>query len=128
MATCDITPTEPSSTYTLTASFSGDSSTIDPAGLEQLDQLLHGQSRHQLVDLHRTHDGGQRPAGHADGHADDDTTDVGTPLPTKVVTLHHRLGQQSCSGTTDANGNVSCTITAVAQPVSSDADHDQFRW
>ena len=32
VATCDITPTEPSNTYTLTASFGGDTSTSTPLG------------------------------------------------------------------------------------------------
>ena len=49
-----------------------------------------------------------------------DTPTVGTPLPTKVVTITVGSGStaQSCNGTSDSSGTVSCTIPSVDQPTS----------
>ena len=49
--------------------------------------------------------------------ANDNDGDGGSsaPFPSQVVTLS--IGSQSCMGTTDASGNVSCTIPSVTVPL-----------
>ena len=49
--------------------------------------------------------------------ANDNDGDGGSsaPFPAQVVTLS--IGTQSCTGTTDASGNVSCTIPSVTVPL-----------
>ena len=74
VASCNITPIEPSNTYTLTASFGGDTSTSTPSGANDSSEHVPGEPRHQFLDLQRAHDGRQRPDDHAvrhpDGHHD----------------------------------------------------------
>ena len=115
VATCSITATEPSSTYTLSASFAGDSSTTTPLGSNSsTGAFTVTPDTSSLTYTGPTSAVNGQPIT-LTGTLTDTTTD--TPLPTKVVTL--TLGSQSCSGTTDANGNVSCPIPTVSQTVSS---------
>ena len=115
VATCPITATEPSSTYTLTASFGGDTSTSTPLGSNTSSgAFTENPDTSSLTYTGPTSAVNGQPIT-LSGTLTDTTT--GTPLPTKVVTL--TLGSQSCSGTTDANGNVSCPIPSVNQTVSS---------
>ena len=48
-ATCVITPSEPSQSYTLTASFSGDHHDVDADRIDQLLEHFPGDSRHHLT-------------------------------------------------------------------------------
>ena len=91
-ATCVITPGEPSSSYTLTASFSGDSSQSTPIGLGHQFEQFHGDARLQLVDLHRPDDGEQRLERDARRHADDRHPDVGHTASDQGGDVHHRFG------------------------------------
>ncbi len=91
-ATCVITPGEPSSSYTLTASFSGDSSQSTPIGSDSQFEQFHGDPRLQLVDLHRPHDGEQRLERDARRHADDRHADVGHAASDQGGDVHHRFG------------------------------------
>ena len=115
VATCSITATEPSSTYTVSASFAGDSSTSTPLGSNTSSGAFTvTPDTSSLTYTGPTSAVNGQPIT-LTGTLTDTTTN--TPLPTKVVTL--TLGSQSCSGTTDANGNVSCPIPTVSQTVSS---------
>ncbi len=115
VATCPITATEPSSTYTLTASFAGDTTTSTPLGSNtSTGSFTENPDTSSLTYTGPTSAVNGSPIT-LTGTLTDTTTN--TPLPTKVVTL--TLGSQSCSGTTDASGNVSCTIPSVSQTVSS---------
>jgi hypothetical protein len=51
-----------------------------------------------------------------DGSADNDS-DGGSPAPIPSQTVTLALGTQSCTGTTDSSGNVSCTIPSVTVPL-----------
>ena len=131
-ATCTITATEPSSTYTLAASFAGDSSISAPEGTANTTSTYTvTPDTSTLTYTGPTTAVNGQPLT-LTGTLTTDTPTTGTPLPTKVVTLTIGSGStaQSCSGTTDANGNVTttdsngqvvlgCTIPAVNQPVSS---------
>ena len=120
-ATCVITPGEPSSSYTLTASFSGDSSQSTPIGSDTSSSsftVTPDSSSLTYTGPTTASNGSSVTLG---GTLTTDTPTSDTPLPTKVVTFTIGSGTtaQSCSGTTDANGNASCTIATVDQPVSS---------
>ena len=119
-ATCVITPTEPSSTYTLAASFAGDSSISASIGSDSSTGTFTVTPDTSAVTYTgpTTAVNGQPLT--LTGTLTTDTPTSGTPLPTKVVSVTIGSGStaQSCSGTTDANGDVSCTIATVDQPVT----------
>ena len=117
-ATCDITAGEPSSSYTLTASFPGDTTTSTPIGSDSSTSTFTvNPDTSALTYTGSTTAVNGQPIT-LSGTLTTDTPTPGTPLPTKVVTFTIGSGStaQSCSGTTDANGNVSCTIATVDQP------------
>ena len=49
--------------------------------------------------------------------ANDNDADGGSPGPVPAETVTLSLGSQSCTGTTDASGHVSCTIPSVTVPL-----------
>jgi hypothetical protein len=117
-ATCDITAGEPSSSYTLTASFPGDTTTSTPIGSNSSTSTFTvTPDTSGLTYTGATTAVNGQPTT-LSGTLTTDTPTTGAPLPTKVVTFTIGSGStaQSCSGTTDSNGNVSCTITTVDQP------------
>jgi hypothetical protein len=127
-ATCVITPAEPSSSYTLTASFSGDSSTSTPVGSDT-------SSASFAVTPDSTTSTYTGPTTAVNGApvtlSGTLTTNIPTPdspLPTKVETFTIGSGPsaQSCSGTTDGSGNASCTIAPLNQPVSNETVTTSF--
>ena len=118
VATCDISPNEPAGNYTLTGSFPGDTSSTP--------QLLPSGSIHHV----------QRDEGADDGRSTRDRPNCtngqpvtlggvltsseptpGTPVAGQIVTFTIGSGSsaQSCTGTTNAAGQASCTITKVNQ-------------
>ncbi len=119
-ATCIITPGEPASSYTLTAAFSGDTSTSTPEGSDSTSNTFTVTPDSSSVSYNgpTTAVNGQPTT--VSGNLTTNTPTPDTPLPTKVVTFTVGSGStsQSCSGTTDASGNVSCTIATMDQPVT----------
>ncbi len=116
-ATCVITPGEPSSSYTLTASFGGDTSATTPIGSDTTNSTFTvSPDTSSVTTGPATAVNGQSVTLSANLTTNVPSSD--TALPTKVVTLTIGTGStaQSCSGTTDANGNVSCPIATVDQP------------
>jgi hypothetical protein len=117
IATCVITPGEPSSSYTLTASFSGDSSQSTPIGSDSTSSAFTVNPDTSSL----TYTGPTTAVNGSpitlSGTLTSSTPTSGTPLPNDVVTF--TIGSQSCSGTTDGSGNASCTIPSVNQTVSS---------
>ncbi len=122
-ATCVITPGEPSSTYTLTASFSGDTTTSAPIGSNSSTSTFTVTPDSSGVTYTGSTSAVNGQPTTLSGTLTSDNPTSGTPLPTKVVTFTIGSGTtaQSCSGTTDANGDVSCTIAAVNQPQTNEA-------
>ena len=127
-ATCDITAAEPSSSYTLTASFPGDTTTSTPIGSNNSTSTftVNPDTSDLTYTGSTTAVNGQPTT--LSGTLTTDTPTPGTPLPTKVVTFTIGSGTtaQSCSGTTDANGNVSCTIATVDQPQTAETVTSSF--
>ena len=121
-ATCVITPGEPSSSYTLTASFGGDTSQSTPIGSDSSSSTftVNPDTSSMTYTGPTTAVNGQPVT--LTGTLTTSPPTPGTPLWNQVVTLTSGSGStaQSCSGTTDPSGNVSCTINAVDQPTSSE--------
>ena len=120
-ATCVITPGEPSSSYTLTASFSGDSSQSTPTGSTSTSTTFDVTPDTSSV----TYTGppsavnGTTPTVGATVTTNTPTPD--TPLANQPVSFTVGSGggnPQTCSGTTDDNGDVSCTLPTLDQPVT----------
>jgi hypothetical protein len=127
-ASCVITPSEPSNSYTLTASFPGDTTTTTPIGSDSSSSTFTVSPDTSTL----TYTG---PTASVNGqpvtltsNLTTDTPSADTPLPTKVVTISIGSGstEQSCSATSDANGNVSCTVSAVNQPSGSEPINATF--
>ena len=117
-ATCDITAGEPSSSYTLTASFPGDTTTTTPIGSDSSTATFTvNPDISGLTYTGSTSAVNGQPIT-LSGTLTTDNPTPATPLPTKVVTLTIGSGstEQSCSGTTDPNGDVNCVVPTVDQP------------
>ncbi len=117
-ATCDITAGEPSSSYTLTASFPGDTTTSTPIGSNSSTSTFTVTPDTSALTYTGATSAVNGQPTTLSGTLTTGTPTTGTALPTKVVTFTIGSGTtaQSCSGTTDTNGNVSCTIPTVNQP------------
>ncbi len=127
-ATCVITPSEPSNSYTLTASFSGDTSTSTPIGSDSSSSTFTVSPDTSTLTYTgpTTAVNGQPITLTSNLTTDQPTSD--TPLPTKVVTITIGSGTtaQSCSATSDQNGTVTCTISAVNQPNGTEPINSTF--
>lgn len=127
-ATCDITASEPSSSYTLSASFPGDTTTSTPIGSNSSTSTFTVNPDNSALTYTGATTAVNGSSTTLSGTLTTDTPTSGTPLPTKVVTFTIGSGTtaQSCSGTTDASGNVSCTVTAVNQPQTAETVTSTF--
>ena len=104
-ASCQITVTQDPGQYSVGASFTGDGNWV-PANASAPFTVFPSPSS-----LHYTGD----TSGAVGGQATLSTTLTdGTALPGRTVML--TMGTQSCSGTTDGAGNVSCQITISQAP------------
>jgi hypothetical protein len=125
-ASCSITPAEPAGSYTVDASFAGDpthqaSSASSPFTVTHEETTLDYTGQTQIAN--------GSPATLSGVLKEDGTT----PIAGRNVsfTLGSGTGAQSCSGTTDASGNASCTIATASQPsgagtVTADFAGDTF--
>jgi hypothetical protein len=127
-ATCDITAGEPSSSYTLAASFPGDTTTSTPIGSDSATTTFTvSPDTSGLTYTGSTSAVNGQPTT-LSGTLTTSNPTAGTPLPTKVVTFTIGTGStaQSCSGTTDVNGNVSCIVATVDQPSGTEPINASF--
>ena len=117
-ATCDLTASEPSSSYTLSASFPGDTTTSTPIGSNSSTSTFTVNPDTSALTYTGATMAVNGSSATLSGTLTTDTPTPGTPLPTKVVTFSIGSGgtAQTCSGTTDNSGNVSCTVSTVDQP------------
>ncbi len=91
-ATCNITASEPSSSYTLTASFPGRLHSLNADRVRQHLQHVHGEPRHQLADLYRPDHGRERPTHHPVRHAHHEHAIVWHAAADQSRDLHGGLG------------------------------------
>ena len=121
-ATCVITPIESSGTYTLSASFAGDSSQSASIGSDSsTTAVIVLPDNSSLTYTGPTTAVNGQPLT-LTGTLTTDTPTTGTPLPNKTVTFTIGSGStvQSCMTLQSlADGTVSCTIPTVNQPVSN---------
>jgi hypothetical protein len=116
-ATCVITPIEIADTYSLTASFSGDTSTSTPVGsTTSSGTFTVTPDTTSLVYTGPTTAVNGQPVT-LSGTLTTDNPTAGTPLSGQIVNF--TLGSQTCNGSTNSSGVVSCTISPVAQTVSN---------
>jgi hypothetical protein len=119
-ATCVITPGEAASSYTLTASFAGDSAHATPVGSSSTSSSFVVAPDTSTLTYTGATAAVNGQGVTLSGILTTDNPSAGTPLLSKVVTFTVGAGPsaQSCSGITDATGAVSCAITSVDQSVS----------
>ncbi len=108
-ASCTVTPTEPSGTYTLTGSFAGNTAT-NP-------QLLSSNGSNKVVvngaPTTLTYTGAASVNNGQSLTLSATLTNNGTPLANQPVVLTLGTGRtaQSCNATTNASGVASCTVS-----------------
>ncbi len=119
-ATCVISPGEPSQSYTLSASFPGDSTQTTPIGSDSTSTTFEVNPDTSSLTYTGPTTAVNGQTATPSGTLTTDVPTPGTPLSSQVVTFTLGSGPtaQTCSGTTDASGNVSCDISPVDQPVS----------
>ena len=120
-ATCDITASEPSSTYTLTASFAGDTTPSTPIGSDSTSSTFTVTPDTSSLTYTGPTTGVNGQPITLSGTLTNETTTPTSSLPAKVVTFTIGSGStaQSCNALTDSNGNVSCTIPSLDQPMTN---------
>ncbi len=128
-ASCAVTPGEAAGTYTLSASFAGNSDLSESNGSAN---FVVTTEETALSYTGATSALNGQPVTLSGVLTTDDPT-AGTVLPGKIVsfTLGSGSTAQTCSGTTDPTGTASCTIAAVNQtpgavPVSASFAGDSF--
>ncbi|MEY9859285.1 hypothetical protein ABH935_004913 [Catenulispora sp. GAS73] len=110
-ASCSITPLEAAGPYMLTASFAG-SASDQPASAGAPFTVTREETT--LVYTGSAHAANGQPYTLSGTLKEDGVTPIAGR--TVAFTLGSGASAQSCSGTTDAAGNASCTIASVNQP------------
>jgi len=108
---CSITPGEAAGSYTLTASFAG-SASDQPASASAPFTVTREETT--LVYTGSAHAANGRPYTLSGNLKEDGLTPIAGR--TVTFTLGSGASAQSCTGTTDAAGNASCTLASVNQP------------
>jgi hypothetical protein len=117
-ASCVLTPTQTSAT-SIVASFAGDTDYLGSIGAHPFATtpeettmtytgptvILAGASSATLT------------ATMVEDGANDHDGDGGSPAPLPAQTVTLSIGSQSCTGTTDGSGHVSCTIPSITVPL-----------
>lgn len=116
MASCQLTPSEAAGSTTLTADYAGDSQT-EPSGATVPFTITREETT--LTYTGPTHVANGVPATLSSVLKEDGQT----PIAGRSVTIAIGSGaaQQSCTGTTDGSGSVSCTIGTLNQPLNDTA-------
>lgn len=112
-ATCSLTPTLAAGTYTLTATFAGDS-TFGPSSASTTFTVTLEETVTKFTATSPTVLANGKPATFSATLKEDGVTPISGR--TLTFTLGSGSGAQSCTGTTNASGTASCTIV-VSQPL-----------
>jgi hypothetical protein len=126
-ASCSITPSEPSGTYNVTASFAGDSLYVPSSTTAAFEVKLEEDTLTSTGSLQVFAQNGT--ATMSASLAEDGLTPVAGR--TVTVALGSGAGAQSCTGVTDATGVATCTIAPVTvglgpQPITDTFASDGF--
>ena len=117
VATCNVTPTEPAGSYTLTGNFPGDSSSTPQLLLtSSSNTFTETKAPTTVVYTGPTQLTNGQPVT-LSGVVTSSEPTPGTPVAGQTVTFTIGSGSsaQSCTGTTNAAGQASCTIAKVNQ-------------
>jgi hypothetical protein len=117
-ASCSIKPTQ-TGTQTITAAFAGDTdyaSGSDTASFSITPEETTTRYTGPTVILAGA-SGATLTATMVEDGANDNDGDGGSPAPIPAQSVTLALGAQSCTGTTDSSGSVSCTIPSVSVPL-----------
>jgi hypothetical protein len=117
VATCSITPTSPAGTYSFTGTFPGDTTTtpqLNPSSTSSTFTVTPAPTSFSYTGVSTLVNGSSATIS---GTLTTSEPTSGTSLGGQPVTLTIGSGSsaQSCTGTTKANGYVSCTISSVNQ-------------
>jgi Bacterial Ig-like domain (group 3) len=123
-ASCPITPGEAAGTYTLAASFAGDSDFLAGNGSASF-VVTHEETALSYTGETSAINGQPMTLS---GQLTTDDPAAGTPLGGKLITftLGSGAAAQTCTGTTSASGTASCSIASVAQTAGSVAAAASF--
>jgi hypothetical protein len=119
IAQCPLTPNEASGSYKITASFAGDATYLASSN-----QVSFAITKEETTTSYAGPtvilagaSGATLTATLVEDGANDNDSDGGSPGPVPSETVTLSIGSQSCTGTTDSTGNVSCTISPVSVPL-----------
>jgi uncharacterized repeat protein (TIGR01451 family) len=120
-ASCSVTPGESAAAYTVSAAFAD---TTDPVYQVSSTTTTFTVTKEETTITYTGPTVILAGSGSAtltaklveDG-ANDNDSDGGSPAPVPTQTVTLSVGSQSCTGTTDASGNVTCTIPSVSVPL-----------
>lgn len=124
VATCSVTPGENAGTYPLTASFAGTSTDLASTGSGTF-TVTHEETALAYTGSTTGINGQQLTLS---GTLTTDDPATGTALTGRSVTFTVGTGAtaQSCSGTTDASGAASCTISSLNQAIGTQSTLASF--
>ena len=112
MASCQLTPKEAAGTYTLSASFVGDSDFLASSGSADF-VVTHEETALSYTGATSAVNG--QSVTLSGVLSTDDPAGAGVAGRTVTFTLGGGSTAQACAGTTDASGAASCVVTAVEQ-------------
>lgn len=118
-ASCSVTPQDAAGPYTATASFAGDAVHAASSGSASF-TLNHEETTTSYTGptvILANGSGATLTATMVEDGSNDNDGDGGSPAPSPTETVTLSVGSQSCQGTTDTSGNVSCTIPSLTVPL-----------
>jgi hypothetical protein len=128
VATCTITPNEPSGSYSLTATFTGDSSSMPQLNSSSTSSTFVVTLAPTTLTYTGTTSVTNGQPATLSGVLTTSEPSPGTDVAGRPVTFTIGSGSslQSCTGTTGANGAASCTIASVNQSSGTVGVSDSF--
>jgi hypothetical protein len=128
VAACTIRPTQAANQYEITTSFAGDE-TYQPGSDTHAFMITPEETTLSYTGASAILAGASYATLAAklveDGTAETDG-DAGAPAPMPSETVTLAIRSQKCTGTTDASGNVSCTIPSITTPLGSEPVEASF--
>ena len=117
VATCSITPNEPAGTYSLTASFAGDNTSMPQLTSSSSLEHVHRDTGADHLHVHRHTSVTNGSSATLSGVLTTSQPTPGTDVVGPDRDLHPGFGgaAQSCTTVTNANGAASCAIAGVNQ-------------
>jgi kumamolisin len=119
-ASCSLTPADAAGSYSLKVSFAGDEPLYEPTSTTASFTIAKEETTVAYTGptVILAGSGVATLTGTlVEDGANDNDGDGGSPGPSPAEQVTLSLGSQSCTGTTDTSGNVSCTLPSVTVPL-----------